>query len=236
VPGTYCLSETTKPTGYNADPLVAFPTCDSFSVAAGQTVSKSYTDPPLPGSIQITKTDDVSPTGNAVAGATFTAFSCSTAGCESTSNVAGSCTTSGSPATCTISSLAPGTYTIDEVTNTLASGVPTGYYGDPSLPKTVTVTRNTATTLNLVDPRKFKVIVIVCRQVDSKLYPSAVTVDGTARGNSLAAADIPAALSSSSGSVESQLCGISAGSASGLKAAPDASNPHSGSVSIPNHQ
>lgn len=223
-PGTYTIDETATPTSgiYSKDPNLP----DTFTVAAGQTVTLSFTDPALPGSIAISKTDDA---GNQLSGATFSVFAPS----ESVANLQGSCTTDAT-GSCTVGNLAPGTYVVDEVAvsgGALVSGVPTGYAKAAGLPNTsVTVTADHTTTLTLSDPRLFKVITIVCQQSGSTLYPSAISVDGQSAGSSLSSSDLPAGVSAA------QVCGITDGSATGLLAAPDASNPHSVTVNIPHSQ
>ena len=227
-PGTYTIDETALPTSgnYSKDPNLPYTITPALT--AGQVLNLEFTDPALPGSISISKTDDA---GVALQGAQFTAFS----GTETVANIAGSgtCTTDAS-GSCTITGLDAGTYIVDEVYNnsgTLASGVPSGYSADPSLPdSSVTVTANTATTLDLSNPRLFKVITIVCQQSGGTLYPSSISVDSGTATTSLSSADLPA------GVTEAQICGITDGSATGLHAAPDTSNPHSVSVDIPNKQ
>jgi hypothetical protein len=67
--------------------------------------------------------------------------------------------------------------------------------------------------------------VLVCREHDSSLYSSAVTINGTSAGNSLATA--PA------GTTDAELCGITAGARSGLHANTLANPTHSAAVAIP---
>jgi hypothetical protein len=155
--GTYTLDETTVPTGYTKPATLP----DTFTLAAGEAKTVSYTDVAQPGSVTISKLDDK---GNGVAGATFTI---SQGGVDK-----GSCTTDATGA-CTISSVPSGSYSIDETP-------PAGYAKDSSFPKTITVTNGTATTVNATDPKLFKVIVLVCQKTDDSLYASKASFDGDA--------------------------------------------------------
>jgi hypothetical protein len=211
-PGSYTLSESNTPAGY--DPDASLP--ETFTINAGDSVVKSYTDVAQPGSIQITKNDDA---GDPIPNVTFTAY-----GPSPSTSAAGNCITDAT-GSCTISGLTPGSYSVDE------TGLPTGYIKDPSLPATVVVAKGGTATLNVTDPRKFKVIVIVCRQTDDSLYPSAIKIDGTSAGTSLSSAS-----SVHSDLTDAELCGITAGARGGLRAAPDGSNPHSAEADIPNTQ
>ena len=218
VPGQYTIDETTIPAGYNKPGILP----ETFMLAAGQAKTLSYTDQAQPGSVTITKVDDA---GAVVNGATFQLYSPQgIAGGAPTGNpVAGkSCTTAGS-GTCTISNVAPGLYTIDETV------VPSGYAKDPNYPRNITVSNGGTLPLNSTNARLFKVIVLVCRQSNNTLYSSGITVDTASAGNSLTSAG-----ATSAGLSESALCGLTAGAKTGLKAAPDASNPHDADISIPN--
>ncbi|MGW4208255.1 hypothetical protein ACWEIJ_09740 [Lentzea sp. NPDC004789] len=63
-------------------------------------------------------------------------------------------------------------------------------------------------------------IVLVCREANGKRYPSGVTVDGQAAGNSLSAAQ-----ESSVGLSEAPLCGITTGQRGGLQTGNHSANP-----------
>jgi Prealbumin-like fold domain len=164
--GQYTLDETTVPTGYTKP--VTLP--DTFTLAAGEAKSVSYTDAAQPGSVTISKLDDK---GNGVAGATFTIYQpASGTTSPPTGTSKGSCTTDGTGA-CTISSVSSGTYTIDETP-------PTGYAKDSAFPKDITVSNGAATTVNATDAKLFKVIVLVCQKSDDSLYASKASFDGDA--------------------------------------------------------
>jgi hypothetical protein len=231
-PGQYTLDETTVPNGYDKDANLPV----TFTLNAGDSKTLSFTDVAKPGKVNISKVDDA---GDPVDGAVFTIYS--PAGVDSngvpTGNAVGSCTTGDSSGggagtgTCTISNVTPGTYTIDET-------VPTGYAKDSQFPKSITVTNGQTVTVSATNPRQFKIIVIVCRQTDNTLYPSAITIDGASAGNSLSKSQLDAlGLTAPTGStVEGKVCGITQGARGNRLAAPDASNPHSASVNIPNKQ
>ena len=192
-PGTYTLDETTVPAGFNKDPSLPL----TFTLTSNQVMSLPLVDPPKPGRIDIVKDDDAN---NPVVGAVFTL----------TQNgvTAGSCTT-GADGKCSITDVQPGTYTLDE------TSVPGGFDKAVGLPTTVTVGPGDVVTLPFEDPRQpYKVIVLVCRTVNgvTSLYPSAVTINNTAEGNSLSTAQAGAANLS-----ETALCNIGTGEQGGLK-------------------
>ena len=202
--GTYTLDETNVPAGYDKDPTLPF----TFSVAAGETKSLTFTDPARPGTVNVLKKDD---TGAAVPNAVFTLYS----GANTSGTVVGTCTTDATGVCLPpFTSLAPGTYTIDETVT------PTGYAKDASLPLTFTVARGETKNLEFTNPRTFKVIVLVCRESDSTLYPSPVTIDGQAAGSTLSSAQATTA-----GLSEAALCGISTGQRGGLQTGDHAANP-----------
>ena len=208
LPGTYTLDESTVPDGYTKPATLPL----TFTVISGENKSIPIIDAAQPGSAAITKLDDA---GNAVLGAVFKVYQpASGTTSPPTGTEVGSCTTIAN-GTCTISSLAAGTYTIDETP-------PSGYAKDPAFPKNITIVRGQTLQVSATDPRQFKAIVIVCREHDSKLYSSSITINGTSAGNSLGTA--PA------GITESTLCGLTAGARSGLL---KSASPHSASVTIP---
>jgi uncharacterized surface anchored protein len=226
-PADYRLDETTIPDGYSKDASLPF----DFTLALSQDVEYTFTDVALPGEIAISKVDDH---GDPVSGIVFTA---SQGGTE-----VGSCTTDATGA-CTIDSLDPGTYSVDE---TVASS--TGYIKDSSFPQDVTVTAGNAAVVSATNPRAFKAIVLVCRQYDSTLYPSSISIDGGTASDSESRAALDTfiqtwATAQGLGTLttvqktafETAVCSnISAGAASGLRAADDPSNPHSADIDIPN--
>ena len=175
-PGTYTIDETSVPAGYTKDPDLP----DTFTVAVGDVLELSYTNVAAPGSVEITKVDDG---GDPVAGAVFTLFSPAGHRQRRTDGYRGRhlhdrCR----PATCTISGVTPGPYTIDETL------VPSGYAKDAAFPKNITISNGETEVVTAADPRQFKTIVLVCNEVDDTLYPSAITIDGQSAGNSLSSA------------------------------------------------
>src|SRR5919198_3477999 len=90
---------------------------------------------------------------------------------------------------CTISNVVPGQYWIVETTT------PTGY--DSAADKNVVVGAGQNVPVTLTDPRKFRIIVVVCQQgTNDSLHASSVTVDGVTKtslasggGGSLSDAD-----------------------------------------------
>lgn len=202
--GTYTLDETTVLAGYDKDPTLPY----TFTVAAGENKSLTFTNPARPATANVQKKDD---TNAAVPGAVFTLYT----GANTSGTVVGTCTTDAA-GVCQppFTGLAAGTYTIDETTT------PTGYAKDASLPYTFTVVRGETKNLSFTNPRTFKVIVLVCREADSTLYPSAVTIDGQAAGNSLSSAQATAATLN-----EAALCGISTGQRGGLQTGNHSASP-----------
>ena len=202
--GTYTLDETTIPAGYDKDPTLPY----TFTIAAGENKSLTFTDPANPATVNVAKTDDA---GAAVPGAVFTLYN----GTGTSGTVVGTCTTDAA-GVCQppFANLPAGTYTIDETTT------PTGYAKDSDLPETFTVARGETKNLAYTNPRTFKVIVLVCREAGSSLYPSAVTIDGQAAGNSLSSAQ-----ATSAGLNEAALCGITTGQRGGLQTGNHSANP-----------
>jgi hypothetical protein len=202
--GTYTLDETVAPAGYDKDPTLPH----TFTVAAGENKSLTFTDPARPATVNVLKKDD---TGAAVPGAIFTLY----AGSNTSGTQVGTCTTDAS-GVCQppFANLAAGTYTIDE------TFTPAGYSKDPDLPETFTVARGETKNLAYTNPRTFKVIVLVCREADGKLYPSPVTIDGQAAGTTLSSAQAATA-----GLSEAALCGIPTGQRGGLPTGDHSADP-----------
>ena len=197
-PGEYTLAESSVPEGYTADPDLPY----TFTLAAGENLTIPFTNEAAPGTVKITKLDDAD---DPVAGATFTLYSPQgISNGAPTGSAVGSCETV-ADGTCTISGVDPGNYTIDE------SVVPAGYAKDSSFPKNITVDNGEDVELDATDPRKFKAIVLVCRQYDSTLYPSNIKINGDTRPDSLSSAQAAAA-----GLDESKLCALTQGAKSGL--------------------
>ena len=188
--GNYWAVETVVPPGYTAA------ADKSLTVsAANSSVSVEFVDVRQKGSIRIVKTDDG---GTLMNGITFTASQGGTA--------VGSCTTGLSPnatGECTIANLPIGTYSLSED----ASDLLPGFTVDPSLPKDVVVTSDTVTTVNVVNPRRHKIIVIACHEGNVDLFSVDVKL-GTDTKQTLATA--PA------GFTAAQLCGLGGASFGGL--------------------
>jgi Prealbumin-like fold domain/Domain of unknown function (DUF5979) len=143
----------------------------NINVGAGETVTCTFNNKAR-GQINIHKDDDA---GNALQGAVFTLFvdnppldGPAPHGATDTAT-ANTCTT-GANGNCSLTDIVPGQYWVVETT-----GVP-GHNLAPD--QNVTVGAGQTLPLTFVDPRKFNVIVLVCRQSDNSLYSSTVTVDG----------------------------------------------------------
>ncbi|GHG53766.1 hypothetical protein GCM10012320_24610 [Sinomonas cellulolyticus] len=143
------------------------------------------------GQIVVTKVDDQGNTAPSLNGAIFTLLDKS--GNALTGNLADSttCTISGATTTtagtCSFTDVYPGTYTVRETTP------PTGYSAGPDATNVVVApgagydSAVPAAAVTVKDPRQFTVIVLVCRNSDHSLYPSQVTLDGSAAVTSLGA-------------------------------------------------
>ena len=207
--GRYWVVETTTPPGHStaADQNV---TLSSGSA----TVSLTFTNNRLPSSVTVKKVDDDDP-ANLLSGATFTLYNDAapvggTRGAGDTATAI-SCTTDAT-GKCTMSNIVlTGEFWVVETTT------PAGH--DTAADQHVTLTLGSTHDLSstpFVDPRRFKVIVIVCQESTGSgatLYPSAVTIDGTSAGNSISAAQ---AAGYANGLTEANLCGITQASKSGL--------------------
>jgi hypothetical protein len=168
------------------------------------------------GTINIHKLDDAN---NPLAGAAFTLFGGSPTGTTCSGSAVSppkTCTTNAS-GNCTMSDVPFGTYCLAETTT------PTGFSTVNA--QTVTLSAGSATvTVNLTDPRTFRIITIVCQEGLDKLYPSTVTLGGTGK-TSLKLSDLPAGLS------ESTVCNLAAAKFGDL-----AFGTYSESIAIPQSQ
>ena len=174
LPGSGYSAAETVPTGWD----LTSATCDdnspvtNISVSAGETVTCTFNDRAR-GAVAIHKTDDA---GHALAGATFELFTdnapldgAAPHGAEDTAT-GKTCTTNAS-GDCTIDDVVPGQYWIVETVT------PAGH--DSAADRNVTVNAGQTVSVTLENPRRFKIIVLVCRDSDNTLYPSTVTVDST---------------------------------------------------------
>src|SRR3954452_22996978 len=210
------LHEGRAPNGYR-------PALDqSFSVTfttTAQTVTRTFADTPVPGTIVIRKRDDA---GNVLAGAAFKVVRDASPqggspGTEDTT-VVGTCTTLSS-GECNVAGVPLGRYWVIETaapagySAAAAQNVTIGLGASPGVGQTVTLT--------FVDPREHKVVVIVCHQGTNTLHSSSVTVDGETK-TSLGAAP--------TGTTAAQLCGLGGASFTGKR-----HGVHPASVDITGH-
>jgi hypothetical protein len=186
--GQYWVVEIDTPDGYDT----AADQATTIS-ASSLSVSLDFVDVRQDGSIHITKTDD---DGNLLNGITFTASQGGLA--------AGSCTTGDGQnpdGECTISDLNVGTYVVSE------SNLPLDYSADPDFPVTVSVTSNHTTEVAVENPRKHKIITIVCHEGNLELMSVTATLGAT---NVSTMGTVPAALAAKT-VTQQDLCGITAG-------------------------
>jgi Prealbumin-like fold domain len=127
-PGTYTVAESNTPAGYDVDPLL-LPDGYTFTIAAGETKSLTFTDPAQAGALAILK-NSTKGGAVAIAGAVFSYDSS-----QVTDNGLGD-ENPAIGAVC-VSGLAPGSYTVTETTP------PLGYAGDSGGSKSVTVVNGT---------------------------------------------------------------------------------------------
>jgi hypothetical protein len=198
----YVVHEVAPPNGFNGGPDQ--PVTGTFGTTR-QDFTVGFQNSPLPGTINILKVDDV---GTKLQGAQFTLFQDAaptggSLGAEDNVKPAGvapnPCTT-GSQGTCQFTSVPLGEYWVKETL-----GVP-GY--DTAAPQHVTIGLGTAPgqgqtiDLTFVDPRRHRIIVVVCHQGTNTLHSSDVTID------SITKQSLPAP---PSGMTEQQLCGTASG-------------------------
>jgi hypothetical protein len=184
----------------------------TFNLEAGETVTCTFTNTQR-GRIDVTKTDDGSPAA-ALQGAVFTLFNnaeplAAPRGAEDTTT--GLTCTTGSDGKCSFTNVVPGNYWVVETTT------PAGY--TTAADQAAVVGAGGTVSLTFVDPRQFTVIVLVCKNADTSLYPSTVTLDGV---NKTSLGSAPAGLTAS------DLCGLG-----GATYSPKAVGDHGGNVNIP---
>lgn len=179
---------------------------DSFSAALKDFIEPVAVTISNCGSVQIQKNDD---TGAALGGAVFTLYvdadPFGTARGAEDTVVRGTCTTDAAGA-CTILNVPFGPYWVVETTT------PSGY---ATADEQLTAVSSTTPTVSLtfVDPRLFKVIVLVCKQSDDSLYSSNVTLPS----GSASAADTRKSLGASTSPSAAALCGLGGAAFSGLQ-------------------
>ncbi|TNB74887.1 hypothetical protein FHJ30_04625 [Arthrobacter sp. BB-1] len=169
---------------------------DSFTAALKDFIAPISVATSKCADINILKTDDDSP-ASALAGAVFTLYNDAAPvggtfdpATDTAVTPATTCTT-GADGKCSFSQVLQGNYWVVETTT------PTGH--DTAAPQAVTVVGGTNVSLTFVNPRDFKIIVLVCKEADNSLYSSQVTVDGVNK-DSLATAP--------SGTTAAQLCSL----------------------------
>lgn len=208
--GKYWVVETTTP-NFHTTALDQY-----VSITGTAKVELTFVNARLPGRINIHKQDDANDPdvtgtdGAALQGAVFTLYKDvaptggttggTVAGAEdkTAGNTVGTCTTDAG-GDCSFTAVArPGLYWVVETTTPADHTTAADRYVDFS-----SVTGNATVSLTFIDPRQFKVIVLVCQESTNALYPSNVlfgTATSPTTNNSLGSA--PAGLT------EAQLCGL----------------------------
>ncbi|MBT2520011.1 prealbumin-like fold domain-containing protein [Arthrobacter sp. ISL-28] len=166
---------------------------DSFTAAVKDFIAPQPLGFSQCGRIDVVKQDDASP-ASALQGAVFTLYNdlapVGTALGKEDTATPQTCTT-GADGKCSFIDVDNGNYWVVETTT------PAGHVtADPQ--QAILGTGGTVT-LTFIDPRDFKVVVLVCKEADNSLYSSKVKVDGVEK-YSLAAAP--------SGLTAAQLCGL----------------------------
>ena len=214
--GSYLVRETTTPAGYQTadDVTVNVTTASTCAARTGTGVTRTpdatFVNNPANGTINIVKQDDA---GNRINGITFTLYrdAAPVGGTKDAGDTVAetSCTTSGS-GTCSMSGVPLGNYWLDE-----AVPANSDYEKDSTFPRAVTVglgsTANTGQTQSFTatNPRKHKIIVLVCHEGTNTLAPSAVTRNGGNNRTSLGAGSLTA-------QQQADLCALTGATYSGL--------------------
>lgn len=180
-PRRYWVVETTTPNGYDTAPEQNVTVGIGATAHVGDTDNLTFADPVVNGKVSITKTDDAS---NALQGAVFTLYAnnAPTAGPRGSAAedpaTTKTCTTSAA-GTCDITDVPPGNYWVVETTT------PAHY--ETAADKAVTIGIGAAPhvgdtqTASFVDPRKHRVVVVVCHEGTDTLFSRDVTVGGVTK-------------------------------------------------------
>jgi hypothetical protein len=205
--GQVTVTETAPPIGYElSTPVsqsvtIAEGTCAS-RIATGSTPDATFNNPPIKGTININKKNDV---GAALDGAVFTLFKDNapvggTRGNEDTITSM-TCTTVAGTGNCSITDVPFGQYWVVETT------VPAGHAGAADQYANINLAGQVIS-LNFVNPRLFKQIVITC-DMNNNLVVSTVTQNGVTKDTIMAP---PANVTAQ------QLCGLGGASFDNLSA------------------
>jgi hypothetical protein len=228
----FVVKETVAPPGYNLPTNTTQGFCHTYTGTAA-TVTKTFTDDPAGGTINIQKQDDA---GNPLGNVTFKLYTDvndlnnpndqgppdgptdpnqDSRGSEDTGTTL-TCTTAASgtdKGSCSITDIPLGKYWVVE-----DSGLPAGYevapdqYADVGLGTTAGQGQTISRTF--IDPRKHKVVVIVCHEGSNTLAKSNVTQNGTDKQSLATGADLPEGVS------EAKLCGLGGASYGGITGHP----------------
>ena len=188
-PGNYWAVETTTPAGYDTAPDQAVVVDIGAAAHTGDTDSLTFHDPVVPGTVNITKTDDA---GNELENAEFTLytdaspFGGSRGAGDTITDPVKKCTTR-DDGTCEITAVTPGKYWVVET-------VTPAHY-ETAADRAITVGLGAAAhvgatvPVSIIDRRKDRVVVLVCHEGTDTLYSRDVTVNGVTK-QSLAAGSL----------------------------------------------
>jgi Prealbumin-like fold domain len=227
VPGTYTSTEGDPTPGFDLVSILCTDTDSTgslvtrtatFRLQAGEMVKCTFTNRQR-GQINIHKRDDSPDPGAPLQGATFELYTDiapldgpAPHGAEDTAT--GLTCTTDAAGDCSITNVVPGQYWVVETV-----GVP-GH--DLAPDQNVIIGAGGTVSRTFTDPRKFKVIVLVCKESDNSLYSSTVTVD-TENKNSLGSAP--------PGLTEAALCALGGASYAGKH-----TGAHPANVNIPTNE
>jgi hypothetical protein len=188
--GNYWLVETVVPAGYAKAANRAVTVGVGNQPGQGATVDVTITDAVVPGTVSITKTDDLD---QALGGAEFTLYndvSASSSFDPQTDTITTlTCDTNASTGTCNITSVPLGDYWVVETD-------PPSHY-DAAAPRKITVglgasgeTGDIVDVPTFVDDRQHRVVVLVCHEGTDTLLSRPVKLDGGSPKQSLAAGSL----------------------------------------------